>query len=428
MAYTDLQIRAFTQIAYMDLEEGFLKNKGSADNPVPLSKLLSSKQYNQLKDMGITDAEINSWKISAVHNTNSENGFYACVIETSPGNAAVGFRGSEGMGDLDNVIHDWVHADLGLLNSTLTNQQAEVDVFLDKYKDMLGNYDNLTMTGHSLGGNLAEYATIVSDKYKLDDNIEQCVSMDGPGFSDEFIRKHKDQIDKMNDVMKHYRWSFVGALLNDLPGVDYHFLEVTNVEGEDEYNSFTRHSTIYVAVDENGNFIEGEQDDFSKFTSMVSEGIDHMPPIIGDVLVTVIGTIWIGGMWIKEQLIDENGLTTAGKIVVGTGLVALCTAIKVFGLGPVLLTILEVAAVLVVAVLAVIAIAVAFEVLYDIVTAAIDFICDTVQKVLEWTLINPRPEAVFDLAEELHCETASVYRIRARAVNKLVRLRYGAGE
>ena len=50
------------------------------------------------------------------------------------------------------------------------------------------------------------------------------------------------------------------------------------------------------------------------------------------------------------------------------------------------------------------------------------------QKVLEWTLINPRPEAVFDLAEELHCETASVYRIRARAVNKLVRLRYGAGE
>ena len=50
------------------------------------------------------------------------------------------------------------------------------------------------------------------------------------------------------------------------------------------------------------------------------------------------------------------------------------------------------------------------------------------QKVMDWTLINPRPEAVFDLAEELHCETASVYRIRARAVNKLVRLRYGAGE
>ena len=50
------------------------------------------------------------------------------------------------------------------------------------------------------------------------------------------------------------------------------------------------------------------------------------------------------------------------------------------------------------------------------------------QKVLDRTLINPRPEAVFDLAEEFHCETSSVYRIRARAIRKLVRLRYGAGE
>ena len=50
------------------------------------------------------------------------------------------------------------------------------------------------------------------------------------------------------------------------------------------------------------------------------------------------------------------------------------------------------------------------------------------QKVLDWTLINPRPEAVFDLAEELHCETARIYRIRSRAISKLVRLRYGAGE
>ena len=50
------------------------------------------------------------------------------------------------------------------------------------------------------------------------------------------------------------------------------------------------------------------------------------------------------------------------------------------------------------------------------------------QKVLDWTLIHPRPEAVFDLAEELHCETASIYRIRSRAISKLVRLRYGAGK
>ena len=50
------------------------------------------------------------------------------------------------------------------------------------------------------------------------------------------------------------------------------------------------------------------------------------------------------------------------------------------------------------------------------------------QKVLEYTLVDPRPEAVLDLAEEFRCETTRIYRIRACAVSKLVRLRFGAGE
>ena len=32
-----------------------------------------------------------------------------------------------------------------------------------------------------------------------------------------------------------------------------------------------------------------------------------------------------------------------------------------------------------------------------------------------------------DLMEELHCEMSSVYRLRARAIEKLLHLRYGAG-
>ncbi len=58
----------------------------------------------------------------------------------------------------------------------------------------------------------------------------------------------------------------------------------------------------------------------------------------------------------------------------------------------------------------------------------LSFLTPEERKVLDYTLISPRPEAVFDLAEEFGCETSSVYRIRARAVRKLVRLRYGAGE
>lgn len=97
MAYSDLQSRAFTQIAYMDLDEKYVDYcKANGTDSAPLSEILSTSQYEKLINLGLTDAEINLWNISGVHNTNSQNGFYACIIETAPGEAAVGFRGSEG--------------------------------------------------------------------------------------------------------------------------------------------------------------------------------------------------------------------------------------------------------------------------------------------------------------------------------------------
>ena len=56
------------------------------------------------------------------------------------------------------------------------------------------------------------------------------------------------------------------------------------------------------------------------------------------------------------------------------------------------------------------------------------FLSPEERRVVDQTLINPHPQAVLDLASELCCEPSSVYRIRARAVKKLVRLRFGAGE
>jgi hypothetical protein len=46
----------------------------------------------------------------------------------------------------------------------------------------------LTVTGHSKGGNKAQYVTIVTDR------VSRCLSFDGQGFSPEFIDKYKAQI------------------------------------------------------------------------------------------------------------------------------------------------------------------------------------------------------------------------------------------
>lgn len=249
MANTDIQNIAFTQIAYMDLAERFEFYDGSGQSKVPLSDILYPSEIRKLKKIGITEDEINSWKLAAVHDTNSENGFYACVVETGEGAATVAFRGSESLGNLENLYVDWVNADLKLLNSTLTTQEAETDRFMEQNKGLLGGYENLSVTGHSLGGHLAEYFTIVSDQYGLDDNIEECNSLDGPNFSKAFQDEHSAQIEKMGSKMTHYRWSFVGGLLPRLPIGNSHYKDLEVKKDDSLFYFITRHSTNSIDCD-----------------------------------------------------------------------------------------------------------------------------------------------------------------------------------
>lgn len=53
--------------------------------------------------------------------------------------------------------------------------------------------NNMTVSGHSKGGNLAQYVTIALAKTE-NDRIANCVSIDGQGFSDEFMDKYADSI------------------------------------------------------------------------------------------------------------------------------------------------------------------------------------------------------------------------------------------
>lgn len=395
MAYTDLEIRAFTQIAYADLAEGYdllvAQNPGKTSFTIKeVRDAARSAGGGGLSSLGcLTDEQLNTWEISGVHDTNNENGFYACIIKTGPNEAAVGFRGSEGMDSLDNVVHDWVQADIGLVNSTCTSQQAEVRDFLEKYSAQLDSFDNLAMAGHSLGGNLAEFATVVSGEYGLSDNIQQCVSMDGPGFSGEFIDKYRKEIESMAGVMYHPRWSFVGTMLNDLPEVKYEYVSVSNKPGRSEYSAVTRHDTAYLDYDENGMLIPGEQDAFSKVTSLVSKGVDLFPTPVGNALVTLVGGAWIGIMWAGENCIDQNGnLTPAGWHVVA-GAIGVVT---MFGV----VTVIKGLIAVVVTVLAVLLIATVAEFLYELALKIVNAIIDGISQVMQWaqSVINEIRELV----------------------------------
>jgi len=114
---------------------------------------------------------------------------------------------------------------LGLLNSTLTPQQAVAERYVRKLYEKYGDeYTHFGMTGHSLGGNLAEHATITAPDY-MRKKIDRCVNLDGPGFSEQYLLAHASDIQKSKGKIDHYQWSFVGTLLNTVPGTNYRTVE-----------------------------------------------------------------------------------------------------------------------------------------------------------------------------------------------------------
>ena len=78
------------------------------------------------------------------------------------------------------------------------------------------NYDDITVIGHSKGGNKAMYTAIRCDK------VTRCVSFDGQGFSKDFLIKYAREISERSEIITNYSLNtdFVHILLNQIPGAD----------------------------------------------------------------------------------------------------------------------------------------------------------------------------------------------------------------
>lgn len=275
---TNKQVTAARQKVF--LEESKIKN-------MPMEALLAG-----YTDISESDREILcnlsneslDWKIVDIHNRNEENGFYGCVIETDDKKAIVGIRGSEGLNNYSGLVNDWKNADFGLFNSKYTEQQKEIERFIDmlSVNGILNKYNSLAVTGHSLGGNLATHFGIVASngehRKEIFNKLNQIVSFDGPGFSKEYIKYHKEAIKNAAHKIKHYKWSLVGCLLNDIPGESIDFLKVDDKYLDDmNFKSLNRHSTRSIMFSKTGKAIKGEQDDLSKFTHSISVKAEYVP-------------------------------------------------------------------------------------------------------------------------------------------------------
>lgn len=228
------------------------------------------KNYPDLYEMVMADgSKYGDWKIKKCYDQNDDNGFYGCLIETGDNEAIIGFRGSENITNSKNLLHDWIEADAGLLNSVQTEQQRCAEEMMRDIEKNYSQYDNISITGHSLGGNLAMHAAITASDsmYK---KLNRVLSIDGPGFSDEYLKYHKEEIEKHSRKIDHYQCSVVGALLNSVPGTNYKSIESRIPEGE---GYFSKHSLPNI-VTEDGSFVAGMPDDLSIEAHALTNSLD----------------------------------------------------------------------------------------------------------------------------------------------------------
>ncbi|MGX8703387.1 MAG: Mbeg1-like protein [bacterium] len=128
---------------------------------------------------------------------------YASCYVDDAGEAYVTFRGtSTGEEWIDNVVGSFAEE---------TKSQKEALAYVEALP-----FDKMTVAGHSKGGNKAQYVTLLSGK------VDRCVSMDGQGFSREFLEKYSTEISANCRKIRNYSLAtdYVHVNLLEVPGAD----------------------------------------------------------------------------------------------------------------------------------------------------------------------------------------------------------------
>lgn len=179
--------------------------------------LLQIKNKPDLKEMRIGNIESYEDNIRA-----------ACFVNKKGNAAAVVFRGTV-------TKEEWTDNGQGAYEYD-TKEQIDALNYINK----LG-FNDITVTGHSKGGNKAQYVTVLSNK------ILKCISVNGQGFSNEFITKYKKEIkiNKPKIICINSKYDYVYCLFNQI-GENYYFIET-----EFQVNPIDYHK-VNILLDENG--------------------------------------------------------------------------------------------------------------------------------------------------------------------------------
>ena len=229
MALTTEQVLLLNNLMYIDSGEDspmYRPDSGQTIgewlNSIDTSQLDDSSNYGSFMtgadwkniiSSAQNDPTIANMTIATTHvdNTDTGGGGYSAVfVSQDTGEAVVAFRGTAGGEWKDNFTG-------GNVTDT-PQQQNALDWYRQAYDECgLDGYD-VTVTGHSKGGNKSKYITL------MDDTVDHCVSFDGQGFSDKFMDKYAPEIAARQGKIENHNvdYDYVNLLLNDIGKTTYY--------------------------------------------------------------------------------------------------------------------------------------------------------------------------------------------------------------
>lgn len=144
-------------------------------------------------------------------------------------------------------------------------QRAAAD-YINRLPEEYGNH--LTVSGHSKGGNKAQYVTITTNR------VARCVAEDGQGFSNEFCRQYHLVIEDRKNRIKNYcaENDYVNVIANAIAGASIY------IKTEFQINPFLYHKPNLILTQKGDFREEGRQAEWTKgLHSYFQEILDLMP-------------------------------------------------------------------------------------------------------------------------------------------------------
>jgi len=199
------------------------------------TKTLYSELYNRIQN----------WRILA-YAENYNNGFYAMALINDYNEVIISYRGSLSLNNAiqepDELLLDWGLTDIFMLLGTDASQVSDAMEF---YRSIAKKYDSIHVTGHSLGGSLAQICSACFD-------VKGTTFNSGPFIANAYEYYSKEMSENFHgtDMWKYIDYINEGDWLvgNREKDIKTHFLLEDTYK--DEYNAHSLKSLVTRRNDE----------------------------------------------------------------------------------------------------------------------------------------------------------------------------------